>query len=109
MPFVGSVSSDQHSRAAHISSKDTLVQAAVAYGAGVKEREFVWQLSTYHYHLQLPNHLPPPTTTYYLRRTTLLPYYLTTLLPYYLTTGARVRVAALRPRVAALQPAAGAA
>ena len=45
MPFVGSVSSDQHSRAAHISSKDTLVQAAVAYGAGVKEREFVWQLS----------------------------------------------------------------
>ena len=101
MPFVGSVSSDQHSRAAHISSKDTLVQAAVAYGAGVKEREFVWQLSTYHYHLQLPNHLPPPTTTYYLRRTNVLPYYL--------TTGARVRVAALRPRVAALQPAAGAA
>ena len=45
MPFVGSVSSEQHSRAAHVSSKDTLVQAAVAYGAGVKEREFVWQLS----------------------------------------------------------------
>ena len=35
MPFYQS--NEHHSREAHVATKETLVQAAVAYGAGVKE------------------------------------------------------------------------